>query len=393
MKPSTFANHPPEIVLPDGNQPLVAPIYQSVKFDFPTVGETEASWERGLGFNYSRTSNPTVAALEATLAGLQGRQGCVAVASGMGAVSTALLAMLSAGDHVLSFAESYGPTRRMITKVLGRYGVRSTFVSIDDYAAIERVLAEEKTAMVWFESSTNPVLKIADVAKITDLAHRHGAIAVLDNTFAGLESHGDLPVDLFVHSLTKYAGGHGDVMGGAIIGDEPHIRRVQFHANTLGPTLDPHAAYLIQRGLKTYHVRRRAACETAQRVAEFLAAHPKVAKVRYPGLPTDPGHARATSQMKDYGTLLCIDLVGDAAGASRFAESLRLFSMAASLGSTESLIVPPSLQQVRDLTGDLRIACDIGQTTSRLSIGLEDPEDLISDLAQALESVNETSGA
>jgi cystathionine beta-lyase/cystathionine gamma-synthase len=388
MKPSTFTNHPPEIHLPEGNQPLVAPIYQSVKFEFPTLAETEDSWDGVLGFNYSRTANPTIAALEATLAGLQGRQECVAVASGMGAVSTAMLAMLSAGDHLLSFAESYGPTRRMITKVLGRYGVRSTFVSIDDHAAIERVLSEEATAMVWFESPTNPILKIADIARITDLAHRHGAVAVLDNTFAGLESHGDLPVDLFVHSLTKYASGHGDVMGGAIIGDEQHIRRVRSHANTLGPTLDPHAAYLIQRGLKTYHVRRRAACETAQKVAEFLLSHPKVAKVRYPGLPSDPGHMLASRQMRDFGTVLCIDLKGTGAGAGRFAESLRLFSMAASLGSTESLVVPPSLQQPKDLTGDLRLVAGVTETTTRLSIGLEDIEDLIADLDQALAHVD-----
>ena len=354
----------------------------------PTVTDTEASWDGALGFNYSRTANPTVAALEATLAGLQGRQDCVAVASGMGAVSTAMLAMLSAGDHLLSFAESYGPTRRMITKVLGRYGVRSTFVSIEDFDAIERVLGEEKTAMVWFESPTNPILKIADVARITDLAHRHGAIAVLDNTFAGLEAHAELPVDLLVHSLTKYASGHGDVMGGAIMGDEAHVRRVRSHANTLGPTLDPHAAYLIQRGLKTYHVRRRAACANAQRVAEFLHAHPKVAKVRYPGLPTDPGHVLAAKQMRDFGTVLCIDLVGTGADAAVFAESLQLFSMAASLGSTESLIVPPSLQQPRDLTGDLRRVTGIGETTTRLSIGLEDADDLVADLDQALARIS-----
>jgi hypothetical protein len=384
MKPITFANHPPQIHLPVGNEPLVPPIYQSVKFEFQTLAETEESWDGNLGFNYSRTANPTVAALEATLAGLQGRQGCVAVASGMGAVSTAMLAMLSAGDHLLSFAESYGPTRRMITKVLGRYGVRSTFVSIENFAAIERVLGEEKTSMVWFESPTNPILKIADVARITDLAHRHGALAVLDNTFAGLESHADLPVDLLVHSLTKYAAGHGDVMGGAIIGDEVHIRRVRNHANTLGPTLDPHAAYLIQRGLKTYHVRRRAACSNAQRVAEYLSVHPKVAKVRYPGLAADPGHALAARQMRDFGTVMCIDLKCSGEAAGRFAESLRYFSMAASLGSTESLIVPPSLQQARDLTGDLRLAAGIGDTTTRLSIGLEDADDLIADLDQAL---------
>ncbi len=388
MKPSTFANHPPEILLPEGNRPLVAPIYQSVKFEFPTLAETEESWERGAGFNYSRTANPTVAALEATLAGLQGRQGCVAVGSGMGAVSTALWSLLAAGDHVLSFAESYGPTRRMITKVLARYGVRSTFVSIDDHAAVERVLGEHQTAVVWFESPTNPVLKIADIDRIAEMAHRHGALAVLDNTFAGLEAHAELPVDLFVHSLTKYASGHGDVMGGAIIGDESIIQRVRSHANTLGPTLDPHAAYLIQRGLKTYHVRRRAACESAQKIAEFLMTHAKVATVRYPGLPSDPGHSLAARQMRDFGTVLCIDLKGTGEGTRRFAEALRFFGMAASLGSTESLIVPPSLQQARDLTGDLKVAAGIGDTTTRLSIGLEDVDDLIEDLSQALQHVD-----
>lgn len=387
MKPSTLANHPPEVVLPKGNRPLVAPIYQSVKFDFDTVEETERSWEGGHGFNYSRTANPTVTALEGTLARLQGRESCVAVGSGMAAVSTALLALLSGGDHVLSFAESYGPTRRMITKVLGRYGVRSTFVSIDDHDAVERVLGEHETTLVWFESPTNPILKIADVARLCDAAHRYGALTVLDNTFAGLEAHASLPVDVFVHSLTKYASGHGDVMGGAIMGDEKHMRRVRYHANTLGPTLDPHAAYLIQRGLKTYHVRRRAACEGAARIADYLSAHPKVARVRYPGLLSDPGHALARRQLPDFGTVLCIDLAGGAADAARFANALRLFSIAASLGSTESLIVPPTLQQPSDLTGELRAAAAVGDTTTRLSIGLEDPVDLMADLGQALEQV------
>jgi cystathionine beta-lyase/cystathionine gamma-synthase len=385
MKPRTRANHPADVVLPEGNRPLVAPIYQSVKFEFDSLEDTQRAWSgEAPGYHYSRSGNPTVAALEATLADLQGRPQCVAVGSGIAAVSTTLIALLSAGDHVLSFAESYSPTRHLITKTLARYGVTSTFLSIEDREGIERVLSEGRTRLVWFESPTNPALKIADVAYIVDMAHRNGAIAVLDNTFAGLEAHAGFDVDLFVHSLTKYASGHGDVMGGAIIGSPELVRQVRMHCNSLGPTLDPHAAYLIQRGLKTYHVRRAAQCASAQRVAEHLAKHPKVRVVRYPGLIADPGHALAARQMPDFGTVLCIDTVGTAEDARSFADGLRLFKIAASLGSTECLIVPPPLQQPRDLKGHLRDVADIGDTTARLSIGLEDPDDIIEDLDNAL---------
>jgi len=388
MKPRTRANHPTDVVLPEGNRPLVAPIYQSVKFEFESLDETQRAWGgEGPGYHYSRSGNPTVAALEATLADLQGRPQCVAVGSGIAAVSTALIALLSAGDHVLSFAESYSPTRHLITKTLARYGVASTFLSIEDREGIERVLAEGRTRLVWFESPTNPALKIADIAYIVDMAHRNGAIAVLDNTFAGLEAHAQFEVDLFVHSLTKYASGHGDVMGGAIIGSAELIRQVRQHCNVLGPTLDPHAAYLIQRGLKTYHVRREAQCAAALRVAEHLANHPKVRKVRYPGLKTDPGYALAVKQMPDFGTVICIDTIGGGEDARAFADGLTLFKIAASMGSTESLIVPPPLQQPRDLKGHLRDVAEIGDTTARLSIGLEDPDDIIEDLDNALELI------
>lgn len=385
MKPRTRVNHPPRIVLAPDNRALVAPIWQSVKFEFESVSESERAFrgERE-GFYYARNSNPTTRELELLLAEMQGGEDCVVVASGVAAVAVALLSQLGQGDHVLCFVESYGPTRWLIRKLLGRYGVAHTMLPVDDRAGIERTLAERPTRLVWFESPTNPILKIVDVQWLAELAHRHGALAVLDNTFAGLHDHGAYPVDLYVHSLTKYASGHGDVMGGAVIGARDLIREVRQHATALGPTLDPHAAFLIQRGLKTYHLRRAAQCAGALRVAEFLAAHPRVVRVHFPGLASHPGHALAAAQMSDFGSIVSCDLDGDAANAAAFAEALTLFGRTASLGSTESLVMPPQFLRSRDYTAEQRAISGVGETTVRLSIGIEDPEDLLADLAQAL---------
>lgn len=385
MKPRTRVNHPDPVTLPPGQRALVSPIYQSVKFEHESLAATEQVW-RGTadGFHYSRVANPTVRELEQLLAELQGRDACVAVGSGIAAVAAALLGLLAQGDHILCFVETYGPTRGLITRQLARFGVTHTMLSIEDRSGIERALAERPTRLVWFESPTNPVLKVADIEHLTGAARRHGALTVMDNTFAGLEAHAGYPVDLFVHSLTKYASGHGDVMGGAIIGGAELVARVRQEGGALGPALDPHAAFLILRGLKTYHVRRREQCATAAQVARVLATDARVARVRYPGLPDDPGHALATRQMPDYGTVVTIDLAGTPEQSRVFADSLQLFSMAASLGSTESLIVPPSLQQPVGLNAAQREVSGITPTTARLSIGLEDPEDLVADLRAAL---------
>jgi cystathionine beta-lyase/cystathionine gamma-synthase len=385
MKPRTRVNHPPQTQLPAGRRALVAPIYQSVKFELEDLAETERVWSGVAdGFHYSRVGNPTVRDLEQLLAELQGRAACVAVGSGLAAVATTLLALLSQGDHLLCFVETYGPTRGLIVRTLARFGVAHTMLSIADRAGVERVLAERPTQLVWFESPTNPMLKIADIAHLTSAARRHGALTVLDNTFAGLEAHGGYPVDLFVHSLTKYASGHGDVMAGAVIGSEDLVRRVRTQAVALGPTLDPHAAFLVMRGLKTYQLRRGAQCASAATVAAALAADARVARVHYPGLPGHPGHALAVAQMPDAGSIVTIELGGTPEQSRVFADSLQLFAIAASLGSTESLIVPPQLQQPRDLSDEQRRLSGITPTTTRLSIGLEDPEDLLADLKQAL---------
>lgn len=388
MKKRTRVNHPPPIDVPPDNRPVVDPIYQTVKFEFGSVEETlkNLRGERP-GFFYMRTSNPTLRQLEQLLAELQDRDDAIVCASGVNAMAHALLSLLRPGDHVLCFVETYGPTRHLIRRLLARFGVAHTMLSIEDDAGIERVLAGTATRLVVFESPTNPVTKIADLEVITAAARRHGALTLLDNTFAGLHQHGEYDIDLFVHSLTKFASGMGDVMGGAVIGRTDLIDRMRPDFTLLGGVLDPHAAFLILRGLKTYFVRYREQSATAMRVAELAAAHPAVARVHYPGLPAHPRHALACRQMREFGAIVAFDLAGGAEAGRRFAEALQLFALTASLGSTESLVMAPQMMGSRELSPEQQRLSGIGAGTVRLSIGLEDPDDLLEDVARALDAL------
>ncbi|MFZ0498549.1 MAG: aminotransferase class I/II-fold pyridoxal phosphate-dependent enzyme [Steroidobacteraceae bacterium] len=385
MKKPTRVNHPPPVELAADNHAVVAPIYQSVKFEFETLAETER-YLRGErpGFFYTRASNPTTRQLELLLAELQGREECLVTASGVGAVAQTLLALTKQGDHILCFVETYNPTRYLIRRLLGRFGVTHTMISIEDIAGMERALGAHPTRLVWFESPTNPMTKVADISAIARLARGAGALVAMDNTFAGLHQHGEYDVDVFVHSLTKYASGAGDVLGGAVIGRGELIRSLRTDFGMIGGTLDPHAAYLILRGLKTYFVRYEAQSASAQRVAELLASHHAVARVHYPGLPSHPQNALARAQLKDFGTIVSFDLKGGLEASARFADALQLFAMAASLGSTESLVVTAQMMGGRDLTADQQAVSGVTDGTVRLSIGLEDIDDLLADVAQAL---------
>jgi cystathionine beta-lyase/cystathionine gamma-synthase len=387
MKPPTLVNHPPATAPPPGNQPVIAPIYQSVKYEFETVDET-LRMLRGEtpGYFYMRASNPTTRQLELTLAQLQGRDDCLASASGVNAIAQTLIALTKAGDHILFFIETYGPTRNIIRRLLSRFGVEHTMLSIEDMAGVENVLATRPTRLVFFESPTNPVTKIADIERLVELAHRHGALAIIDNTFAGFHQHGEFDIDLYVHSLTKYASGAGDVMGGAVIGRHELIDEMRPDFSVLGALLDPHAAFLIQRGLKTYFVRYREQTRAAQTIAEHLAAHPAVAKVHYPGLASHPQAALAKKQMREPGTVVSFDLTAGSEAARRFSERLALFALTASLGSTESLVMAPQLMGSRDFTPEQARQSGISSGTVRLSIGLEDIGDLIADIDQALKA-------
>jgi len=385
VKDSTRVNHPPEVPVPADNRPVVAPIYQTVKFEFESVEEAMRS-QRGErpGFSYLRTSNPTTRQLELTLAQLQGREDCVVCASGVGVIAQALLSLTRQGDHVLCFIETYGPTRHLVLRTLAKFGVTHTMLSIEDLAGVERVLSTRPTRVMIFESPTNPINKIADIAALTRLARAHGALTLLDNTFAGVHQHGQYDIDIFLHSLTKFVSGHGDVMGGAAIAQQSLMRGLRADFTVLGGVLDPHAAFLLQRGLKTYFLRYRAQSASAQRVAEFLAGQPSVARTHYPGLATHPGHALARAQMSDFGAVVSFDLHGGARAGERFTDALRLFSMAASVGATDSLVLPPQMLAGRDLSEDQRRIAGLGAGTVRLSIGLEDADDLLEDIAQAL---------
>jgi cystathionine beta-lyase/cystathionine gamma-synthase len=387
MKKETRVNHPPDVEIPPDNRPLTMPIYQNVKFEFDTVAETLRAFagERP-GFFYSRAGNPTVRQLELLLAELQGRDDCVTCASGVNAITQALIALTRAGDHVLYFAETYKPSRQAIRRLLARFGVSGTMLSVEDTAGIERVLASTPTRLVYFESPTNPVTKIADIAAITRAARAHGALTVLDNTFAGFHQHGEFDIDVFIHSLTKYASGTGDVMGGAVIASAEVMKLLRPDFGLFGAQLDPHAAFLLMRGMKTYFVRYRAQCQAALALAEFLAAHPAVERVHYPGLPGHPRAALARAQMREFGTIVTFDLRAGAEAGRRLAETLELFALTASLGSTESLVVPPQMMGTVDFTPEQRAWSAIGPGTVRLSIGLEDVDDLRADLARALAS-------
>lgn len=384
MKQTTRTSHPPVTTPAANNRPLVSPIYQSVKFAYPNVAATREGLGQD-GYFYSRSGNPTTRQLEQSLAQLQARDEAVVCASGVGAIAQTLFSLLKAGDHALCFAELYGPTRTLIRRTLARYGVTHTMLSIYDDAQIERVLATTPTRLVVFESPTNPVTRIADIARLTAVARRHGALTLLDNTLAGPHQHGQYDVDLFLHSLTKYVSGHGDVMGGAVIGRAELIEPLRRDFSLFGGTLDPHAAYLMQRGLKTYLLRYEAQSRTAQLLAEAIVDHPAVAVVHYPGLPQHPRHALAREQLQHFGTVVSFDLHADA--ADRFTDALRLFAIAPSMGSAESLVMPPSLAGGLDLPADLQQRCGMTRSTVRLSMGLEDAGDLCADVLQALATI------
>jgi len=386
MKNDTLVNHPPAVPMPSDNRPLVAPIYQSVKFSFDDTGET-LRYLRGerTGFFYSRTSNPTLKQLQLLLAQLQGRDDCLLTGSGVATIAASLLSLCKQGDHILAFVESYGPTRYIVQHLMAKFGVAHTFLSIEDLEGIERVLSQTPTRLVVFESPTNPVTKIADIEHLTAHARRTGALTVLDNTFAGFHNHGAYDIDIFLHSLTKYASGHGDVMGGAIIARGELIARMRKDIVSMGPTLDPHAAFLIQRGMRTYFLRYERQCSNALAVSTFLKDHPRVKKVFYPGLDGHPQHLLARRQMRDFGTVVTFELDGGFEQGARFAEALQLFSMSASVGSAESLVMPPQLLASPEYTPEQRAASLITRGTVRLSIGLEDAGDLIDDLGQALD--------
>lgn len=355
----------------------IAPIYQSVTYTLPHAGAP-------VEFDYSRTKNPTRSFLERQLAALENAEFASAFGSGMAAVAGAV-SLLSSGDHLLATRDLYGGTHRLFTQVLPRYGITTTFVDTSDVAATWAA-ATPRTRLLWLETPSNPRLKLCDIGSLARSKPANVVIAV-DNTFASpyLQRPLELGANLVVHSTTKYICGHSDALGGAVIGNDPEIAaQIAFHQNCVGAVPGPLDSYLTLRGAKTLPLRMEAHCRNAKRIAEFLEQRGDVAEVCYPGLPSHPQHDLAKRQMRGFGGVVSFRPRGGAERARAIAGSTRIFNLAVSLGGVESLICLPARMTHASLTVAQRDELGIGDNLLRLSVGIEDSDDLIADLQYAL---------
>jgi cystathionine beta-lyase/cystathionine gamma-synthase len=360
----------------------IVPVYQTATFTLPEVGVTK-------GFDYSRTVNPTRSALERQLAALEGGAFASTFASGMAAVAGAT-SLLSCGDHIIATRDIYGGTHRLFTTVLSRYGVDVTFVDTSD-AHETWAAARPNTRLLWLETPSNPLLRLCDIEALARLRPA-GVLIVADNTFASpfLQQPLALGADMVVHSTTKYIGGHSDVIGGAVITNDREVaEQVAYHQNCVGAVPGPWDAYLTMRGAKTLGLRMRAHSKNAQAVAELLAGRDDVADVYYPGLATHPQHELAKRQMSGFGGIVSFRPKGGAERARAVATSTSVFALAVSLGGVESLICSPARMTHASLTPQQRADLGITDDLLRLSVGIEEVEDLVADLNGALDSVPE----
>jgi methionine-gamma-lyase len=366
---------------------LDTPIYQSSTFAAADSAEMAAVYgEEKPGYMYTRYGNPTIHALEQKIAALEGGEAALATASGMAAISTAILGYVKAGDHVVAARSLYGAAYNFLNKKLPRMGASATFVASTEAQDFEKAL-QPNTRLIYFETPSNPILEILDIRALAEMASRHKIPLMMDNTFASpaLQRPLALGVTVSVHSATKYLCGHGDAMGGIIVGPRDYISLLVHEViRDFGGIISPFNAWLILRGLHTLHVRMPAHCSSAHRVAEFLAAHPRVERVNYPGLPGHPGHDVAKGQMKGFGAMISFEAKGGYDAGMKVMDRVNLFARAASLGDTRSLIVHSASTSHRAVPRDQRLEIGISDGLVRLSIGLEAPEDLIEDLDQAL---------
>jgi cystathionine beta-lyase/cystathionine gamma-synthase len=385
MKPSTELIHRAEGVSHDA-EPLTTPIYETTTFVFDSAAQVrEYSEGKSTKFLYSRYANPTVMAVERKIAVLEGTDAAVVLSSGQAATTTALMALAAAGDEIVCSAAIYGGTLHLIADLLPKFGIRPRFVSLDALARPESLFSDA-TKIVWFESPINPTLRCVDVAAVARACRAHGVTSVVDNTFASPINQQPiaLGVDLVMHSATKYLNGHSDVTAGALAGPATLIDPILDARKKLGTVLDPYAAYALGRGLTTLSVRMDRHNSSAMAIARWLSQDRRVQAVHYPGLEQHPDHAIAAKQMRGFGGMVCIDVGGGYDRAARFFDRLEVFKRAASLGGVESLCSLPVLTSQWGHTDEELAAAGVTQSMARLSVGLEDPTDLIADLDQAL---------
>jgi cystathionine beta-lyase/cystathionine gamma-synthase len=362
---------------------IMTPIYQTSTYVQEAPGQHK-------GYAYARGKNPTRVALENCLAALENANHGLCFSSGMGAAD-AIVKLIRPGQEVIATDDLYGGTYRMFTKVFANYGIIFHFVDMHDLDAVEKLI-NKNTRMLWLETPTNPMMKIIDIEALVNLGKKHNVLSMVDNTFASpyLQNPLDMGADIVMHSATKYLGGHSDVVMGALMtNDKDLYDQLAFIANSCGATPGPMDSFLVLRGLKTLHLRMKAHCENGRAVAEFLANHPKVGKIYWPGFQSHPNHEVAKKQMRDFGGMISFTLKSDSFDdASKLATSLKVFSLAESLGGVESLIGHPASMTHASIPREERIKTGLVDSLLRLSVGVEDTEDLIEDLEQALSQVN-----
>jgi cystathionine beta-lyase/cystathionine gamma-synthase len=356
----------------------IVPIYATSTF-------TQEAPGRHKGYEYSRSGNPTRTALETCLAALEGGERALAFASGL-AATTAVLSVLRPGDEVAAAADLYGGTFRLLERVFRPWGLAARYTDDPTPEGFGRILSPA-TKLLWIETPTNPLLQVLDIAGMAEIAHRHGTLLAVDNTFASpyLQQPLRLGADLVIHSTTKYLGGHSDVVGGAVIGNRKLLEPIAFYQNAAGGVPGPFDSWLVLRGIKTLAVRMDRHCANAQDLAVWLQDHPKIEHIYYPGLPSHPRHELAARQMRHFGGMISVRVQGGKEGALRLLTRTRLFSLAESLGGVESLISHPATMTHASLPAEARAARGIDEGLVRLSVGIEDIDDLRADLAQALE--------
>ena len=363
---------------------ILTPIYQTTTYVQPSVDEY-----LGKGFSYSRSGNPTVQALEAKLAALEGGIACATFGTGMSAIHATMLAFLSAGDHAIISDVAYGGTYRLCTKVLSRFGIDFTFADGSDPADVAASV-RDNTKLILTETPANPTMKCSDIAAISEIAKKAGAVHAVDNTFLTpyFQRPFELGADLSIHSTTKYMDGHNATVGGAVISKtQEHADQVRFIMNSTGSIMSPQVAWLTLQGCKTLSVRMDQQSANAMAIAEFLEAHEKVAQVRYPGLKSFPQHELASRQATGYGAMLWFEVKGGLAAGKKLMDKIELWSLAENLGSVESLITHPVTMTHADVEAAERQRVGIIDGLVRLSVGLEDTDDLIDALANALDQV------
>ncbi|MCG3133530.1 MAG: Cystathionine beta-lyase [Planctomycetes bacterium] len=337
------------------------------------------------GYEYSRTHNPTRTALEKNLAALEGGKHGLCFSSGLGATNT-VLDLLAPGDHVVAGNDLYGGTYRIMKRVFERYGLTFTFTDTTDPSNVAAAIRKE-TKLLWIESPSNPLLRITDLAACASIAKARGVTTVVDNTFASpfLQQPISFGADIVLHSMTKYLGGHSDVVGGALVlNDDATAERLRFFQNAVGATPGPMDCFLVLRGTKTLHLRMERHCANAARIASWLAAHPKVSAVHYPGLASHPQHALAARQMRAFGGMVSFEVHGGLEASRRVAERVRLFALAESLGGVESLLDHPAIMTHASIPAEERRKAGLADGLLRLSVGVEDADDLVADLAAAI---------